>query len=150
MNLDFDGTALPGAASLDRPPGFGALAMAHFRRPCRVGRWTPDAPGVGTGWAGDPTLGDLLRLQIQVSENLIVDARFKAFGSAWMIAVGSFVAEQVVGRSVEQADAMVDGEIVSALALPPLKIRTAVLAVAACRAAVANFRTQNPPDVVQG
>lgn len=122
--------------------------LAHFRRPCRVGRWDPALAAVGTGWAGSPESGNLLRLQIRVADDTIVDSRFKAFGSAWTIAAGSYLAETLVGKTLEEALNLGDNEIAAALALPPLKIRAAVLAVSACRSAVGDFREKNRSNIV--
>lgn len=125
----------------------GAL-VRHFRQPSRVGSWSSADPQVGTGWVGDPHQGDVLKLQIRVVDGQIIDTRFKAFGGPWTIAAGSYTAETLVGRSLGGALALDDGEVAAALALPALQIRSAVLAVSACRAAVANFREQPGVDTV--
>jgi len=121
----------------------GPLVLAHFRQPRRVGRWDPGLPEVGTGWAGNPHRGEVLRLQIRVLAGKIDDTRFKAFGSVWTIAVGSHLADTLVGKTLEGALAVTDGEVMAMLQLPPLQVRAAVLGVTTCRAAVADFRNKN-------
>lgn len=119
------------------------INIRYFQQPRRVGAWPFSTPQVATGWAGEPQQGEVLKLQIQVQDGTITDTRFKAFGPPWTIAAGAYLADVLVGKTLEGALALDDSYITTALAMPALQIRSAVLAIAACRAAVANFQDKS-------
>lgn len=114
----------------------------HFENPRNVGALDKNSPNVGTGLVGAPECGDVLKLQIQVENNRIVDAKFKAFGCGSAIASSSLVSEWVKGKTVDEALAIKNTEIVKELSLPPVKIHCSVLAEDAIRAAIADFKNK--------
>ncbi len=119
---------------------YSDLVLDHYHRPRNAGAFPKDEPGVGSGLAGNPGCGEVVRLQIKVQGGQIVDARFKAFGSGGGIASSSYATELVKGRSLEEALAVSHAEIVRALDLPPVKVHSAVLAEQAIKAAVEDYR----------
>ena len=113
----------------------------HVERPRNVGSLDAQDPAVGTGLVGAPACGDVLKLQIRVSDaGVIEEARFKTFGCGSAIAASSLVTEWVKGRTVEQALAISNREVAEELALPPVKIHCSVLAEDAIHAAVADWK----------
>ena len=106
-----------------------------------VGRFDPTDPNVATGMVGAPACGDVMRLQIRVNdEGVIEDAKFKTYGCGSAIASSSLLTEWVKGKKLEEAEAIKNTEIAQELALPPVKIHCSVLAEDAIKAAVKNFR----------
>ncbi|HJO36604.1 MAG: Fe-S cluster assembly scaffold IscU [Pseudomonadota bacterium] len=115
--------------------------LDHYERPRNVGNLDTAAPEVGTGMVGAPACGDVMRLQIRVgADGVIEEARFKTYGCGSAIASSSLVTEWVKGRTLEQALAIRNAEIAEELALPPVKVHCSVLAEDAIRAAVADYR----------
>jgi len=113
----------------------------HYENPRNVGTLDADAKNVGTGIVGAPECGDVMRLQIQVDENeRIVDAKFKTFGCGSAIASSSLATEWIKGRTIDEALQLKNTEIVTELALPPVKIHCSVLAEDAVRAAIADVK----------
>jgi nitrogen fixation NifU-like protein len=113
----------------------------HYEHPRNVGALDKNDPGVGTGLVGAPACGDVMKLQIKVSpEGIIEDAKFKTFGCGSAIASSSLVTEWVKGKSLDQAASIRNTEIAKHLALPPVKIHCSVLAEDAIKAAVADYR----------
>jgi nitrogen fixation NifU-like protein len=113
----------------------------HYENPRNVGSMAKDDPSVGTGMVGAPACGDVMKLQIKVSdEGVIEDAKFKTFGCGSAIASSSLVTEWVKGMTVEQALALKNTQIVEELNLPPVKIHCSVLAEDAIKAAIADFK----------
>jgi nitrogen fixation protein NifU and related proteins len=113
----------------------------HYEHPRNVGALDKDDPGVGTGLVGAPACGDVMKLQIKVSpEGIIEDAKFKTFGCGSAIASSSLVTEWVKGKSLDEAASLKNTEIAKHLALPPVKIHCSVLAEDAIKAAVADYR----------
>jgi nitrogen fixation NifU-like protein len=113
----------------------------HYENPRNVGSFDPAAPDVGTGMVGAPACGDVMKLQLRISEaGVIEDARFKTFGCGSAIAASSLVTEWVKGMSLEQALALRNASIAQELALPPVKIHCSVLAEDAIKAAIADYR----------
>ena len=113
----------------------------HYENPRNVGTLDKDNPSVGTGLVGAPACGDVMRLQIQVSEDGIVeDARFKTFGCGSAIASSSLVTEWVKGKTLDEALALKNTAVVKELNLPPVKIHCSVLAEDAIKSAIADFR----------
>ena len=113
----------------------------HYENPRNVGKLDADADNVGTGMVGAPACGDVMRLQIQVDDNgVIEDAKFKTYGCGSAIASSSLVTEMVKGKTLDEAAAIKNMEIVDELALPPVKIHCSVLAEDAIAAAIADLR----------
>ncbi len=115
----------------------------HYENPRNVGSLDKKDENVGTGLVGAPACGDVMRLQIRVSdEGVIEDARFKTYGCGSAIASSSLVTEWVKGRTVDEAMTIKNSEIADHLALPPVKIHCSVLAEDAIRAAIEDYRTK--------
>ena len=113
----------------------------HYENPRNVGKWDPETDGVGTGMVGAPACGDVMRLQIKVNEDgVIEDAKFKTYGCGSAIASSSLLTEWVKGRTLEEAGAIKNTEIAQELALPPVKIHCSVLAEDAIQAAINNYK----------
>jgi len=113
----------------------------HYEKPRNVGALDKDAPNVGTGLVGAPACGDVMKLQIQVSEDgIIEDAKFKTFGCGSAIASSSLVTEWIKGKTLEDAGAIRNQEIATHLALPPVKIHCSMLAEDAIKAAIADYK----------
>ena len=112
----------------------------HYENPRNVGSLDKDSQDVGTGIVGAPECGDVMKLQIQVEDGVIKDAKFKTFGCGSAIASSSLATEWLKGRTVEQAQAIRNVDIVEELALPPVKIHCSVLAEDAIRQALADYQ----------
>jgi nitrogen fixation NifU-like protein len=123
----------------------------HYENPRNVGTLDKEDPNVGTGLVGAPACGDVMRLQIRVSdEGVIEDAKFKTFGCGSAIASSSLVTEWVKGKTVEFAEGIKNETIVEELSLPPVKVHCSVLAEDAIKAAVADWRKKKEAKKVQG
>ena len=117
--------------------------LDHYENPRNVGVLDKDDPNVGTGMVGAPACGDVMRLQIQVSEDGVVeDAKFKTYGCGSAIASSSLVTEMVKGKTLDEAAAIKNMEIVEELALPPVKIHCSVLAEDAIAAAIEDIKAK--------
>ena len=115
----------------------------HYENPRNVGTLDKDNESVGTGLVGAPACGDVMKLQIQVGEDgIIEDAKFKTFGCGSAIASSSLVTEWVKGKSVDEAAEIKNTQIAEHLALPPVKIHCSVLAEDAIKAAVEDYRSK--------
>src|SRR5437762_1265867 len=113
----------------------------HYENPRNVGSFTKTEEGVGTGMVGAPACGDVMKLQIKVGKDgVIEDAKFKTFGCGSAIASSSLVTEWVKGMTVEQALSLKNTQIVEELNLPPVKIHCSVLAEDAIKAAIADYK----------
>ena len=112
----------------------------HFNNPRNMGSFTKDEDGVGTGIVGAPECGDVMKLQIKVQNEMIVDAKFKTFGCGSAIASSSLATEWLKGKSVEEASQIKNTDIVQELNLPPVKIHCSVLAEDAIKAALADYK----------
>jgi Fe-S cluster assembly scaffold IscU len=117
----------------------------HYNHPRNVGTLDKSAAEVGTGLVGAPECGDVMRLQIRVNPetNVIEDAKFKTFGCGSAIASSSLATEWVKGKTIDQALAISNTDIVKELALPPVKIHCSVLAEDAIRAAIGDWKKKN-------
>ncbi|MCH2296192.1 MAG: Fe-S cluster assembly scaffold IscU, partial [SAR324 cluster bacterium] len=115
----------------------------HYNNPKNVGSFTKEEEGVGTGLVGAPECGDVMKLQIKVEKDRIVDAKFKTFGCGSAIASSSLATEWVKGKSVDEAMAIENTEIVEELSLPPVKIHCSVLAEDAIKAAINDYKNRN-------
>ncbi len=115
--------------------------MDHYENPRNVGTMDNDESGVGTGMVGAPACGDVMRLQIKVDEQgIIEDAKFKTYGCGSAIASSSLVTEWVKGKSLEEAGQIKNTDIAEELALPPVKIHCSVLAEDAIKAAITDYK----------
>ncbi len=113
----------------------------HFENPRNMGALDNASDEVGTGLVGAPACGDVMKLQLQINEDgIIEDARFKTFGCGSAIASSSLVTEMVKGKSVEFAEQLDNGVIAEELSLPPVKIHCSVLAEDAIKAALADYK----------
>jgi len=115
--------------------------LDHYENPRNVGVLDKDDPNVGTGMVGAPACGDVMRLQIKVSEDGVVeDAKFKTYGCGSAIASSSLVTEMVKGKTLDEVAEIKNAHIAEELALPPVKIHCSVLAEDAIAAAIADIR----------
>jgi nitrogen fixation protein NifU and related proteins len=115
----------------------------HYERPRNVGSFGKDEIDVGTGLVGAPACGDVMKLQIKVSpEGIIEDAKFKTFGCGSAIASSSLVTEWVKGKTLDEAATIKNTEIAQHLALPPVKIHCSILAEDAVKAAIADYKAK--------
>lgn len=122
---------------------YSEKVMDHYESPRNVGTFGQAEEGVGTGMVGAPACGDVMRLQIKVGrDGVIEDARFKTYGCGSAIASSSLVTEWVKGKTLDQALAITNTAIAEELALPPVKIHCSVLAEDAIKAAVADYRSR--------
>ena len=113
----------------------------HYENPRNVGTFDKNDESVGTGMVGAPACGDVMRLQIKVNnEGIIEDAKFKTYGCGSAIASSSLITEWVKGKSLDDALAIKNSEIAEELELPPVKIHCSILAEDAVKAAVADYR----------
>src|SRR5438270_465702 len=120
---------------------YSEKVIEHYENPKNVGTLDKEDPNVGTGLVGAPACGDLMRLQLRISDDgEIQDAKFKTFGCGSAIASSSLVTEWVKGRSVEDAGQITNKEIAKELSLPPVKIHCSVLAEDAIKAAIEDFK----------
>ena len=116
----------------------------HYENPRNVGKMNVDDSDVGTGMVGAPACGDVMKLQIKVNdEGVIEDAKFKTYGSGSAIASSSLLTEWVKGIHIDQAETIKNVELAEELALPPVKIHCSVLAEDAIKAAVQDYRDKN-------
>ena len=118
--------------------------LDHYENPRNVGSFAKDESRVGTGMVGAPACGDVMKLQIKVSENgIIEDAKFKTYGCGSAIASSSLVTEWVKGKTLDEAGKIMNTHIAEELALPPVKIHCSILAEDAIKAAIADYRRKS-------
>jgi len=117
--------------------------LDHYNNPRNVGKMNIGDKTVGTGMVGAPSCGDVMKLQIKVVDDIIEDAKFKAYGCGSAIASSSMVTELLKGMSLEDAGNIKNTSIVEALSLPPVKIHCSVLAEDSIKAAVKDYRNKN-------
>lgn len=116
----------------------------HYENPRNVGSMDKENKDVGTGLVGAPACGDVMKLQIKVSDSgIIEDAKFKTFGCGSAIASSSLITEWVKGKNIDEASGIKNTEIANHLALPPVKIHCSVLAEDAIKAAIADYKDKN-------
>ena len=115
----------------------------HYEKPRNVGTMDKNDVSVGTGLVGAPACGDIMKLQIKVSEDgIIEDAKFKTFGCGSAIASSSLITEWVKGKTIDEAGSIKNTQIAEELALPPVKIHCSVLAEDAIKAAISDYKTK--------
>ena len=123
---------------------YGDKVLDHYENPRNVGTMDKNDPRVGTGLVGAPACGDVMRLQVKISDDgKIEDAKFKTFGCGSAIASSSLVTEWVKGKSVDEAMTIKNTQIAKELALPPVKIHCSILAEDAIKAAVADYKAKH-------
>src|SRR6202158_4535570 len=123
---------------------YSEKVVDHYENPRNVGSFDREDHAVGTGMVGAPACGDVMKLQIRVNEDgVIEDARFKTYGCGSAIASSSLVTEWVKGKTLDQALAIKNTHIAEELPLPPVKIHCSILAEDAIRAAIADYRSRN-------
>lgn len=123
---------------------YSEKVLDHYENPRNVGAMDQDDASVGTGMVGAPACGDVMRLQIKVNEQgVIEDAKFKTYGCGSAIASSSLLTEWVKGKTLEEAGAIKNTEIAEELALPPVKIHCSVLAESAIKAAIEDYQSKN-------
>ena len=115
--------------------------LDHYENPRNVGSFAKDEPGVGTGIVGAPECGDVMKLQLKISDDGVVeDAKFKTFGCGSAIASSSYVTELVKGKTVDEVMTIKNTHIVQELSLPPVKIHCSVLAEDGIKAAISDWK----------
>jgi len=125
---------------------YSEKVLDHYENPRNVGSFDKGDKSVGTGMVGAPACGDVMRLQIKVSDKgIIEDARFKTYGCGSAIASSSLLTEWVKGKSLEEARAIKNTDIAEELALPPVKIHCSVLAEDAIKAAIEDYQGKLNP-----
>ena len=130
---------------------YSEKVLDHFKHPKNVGTLDKSKKNVGTGLVGAPECGDVMRLQIEVDEvsQKIVDAKFKTFGCGSAIASSSLATEWLKGKTIDEALAIDNMDIVEELALPPVKIHCSVLAEDAIKSAIADYKKKNEDAEVE-
>jgi len=122
---------------------YNEKVIDHYENPRNVGNLDKDANNVGTGMVGAPACGDVMRLQIQVNDNgVIEDAKFKTYGCGSAIASSSLLTEWVKGKTLEEASQIKNTDIAEELALPPVKVHCSVLAEDAIKAAIEDLKSK--------
>ena len=116
--------------------------IEHYEKPRNIGSMDTASLRVGTGLVGAPECGDVMKLQIMVEEDKIIDAKFKTFGCGSAIASSSLATEWVKGKSLDEAQSIKNTDIVEELSLPPVKIHCSVLAEDAIKAAIKDYRNK--------
>lgn len=123
---------------------YSSKVIDHYENPRNVGAFEKDDPTIATGMVGAPACGDVMRLQLKVNEQgIIEDARFKTYGCGSAIASSSLVTEWVKGKTLAQAQEIKNTDIAQELALPPVKIHCSILAEDAIKAAIADYQQKH-------
>ncbi|AIU67753.1 scaffolding protein [Vibrio coralliilyticus] len=123
---------------------YSEKVIDHYENPRNVGSFDKEDPAVGSGMVGAPACGDVMKLQIKVTpEGIIEDAKFKTYGCGSAIASSSLVTEWVKGKSIDEAAAIKNAEIAEELELPPVKVHCSILAEDAIKAAVADYKKKH-------
>lgn len=126
---------------------YSEKVIDHYENPRNVGSMSKDDDNVGTGLVGAPACGDVMKLQIKVSpEGIIEDAKFKTFGCGSAIASSSLITEWVKGKSLDEAQAIKNTQIAEHLSLPPVKIHCSVLAEDAIKAAIEDYKAKHKTE----
>ena len=128
---------------------YGQRVLDHYENPRNVGKLDEQKKNVGTGMVGAPACGDVMRLQIEVENNVIQDAKFKTYGCGSAIASSSLLTEWVRGRTLDDAGSIKNMEIAQHLSLPPVKIHCSVLAEDAIKAAIQNYKEKNDANEIE-
>ena len=130
---------------------YSEKVLDHYENPRNVGSFSKDDKQVGTGMVGAPACGDVMKLQIKVGDNgVIEDAKFKTYGCGSAIASSSLLTEWVKGKSLDEASKIKNTDIAEELALPPVKIHCSVLAEDAIKAAIEDYQGKTQMDQAAG
>ena len=121
---------------------YSPQVLDHYERPRNIGSLDTGSPSVGTGLVGAPECGDVMKLQIKVEQDKIIDAKFKTFGCGSAIASSSLATEWIKGKSITEASTISNTEIVEELSLPPVKIHCSVLAEDAIKSAINDYKSK--------
>jgi nitrogen fixation NifU-like protein len=121
---------------------YSEKVLDHYENPRNVGSLNKESLNVGTGMVGAPACGDVMKLQIEVEGDIIIDAKFKTYGCGSAIASSSLVTEWLKGKTLDEAQTIKNSDIAEELALPPVKIHCSVLAEDAIKAAIADLRSK--------
>jgi nitrogen fixation NifU-like protein len=122
---------------------YSEKVIDHYENPRNVGGFDKDDPSIATGMVGAPACGDVMKLQLKIDKNgIIEDAKFKTYGCGSAIASSSLVTEWVKGKSIDEASTISNMDIAEELALPPVKIHCSILAEDAIKAAVADYKSR--------
>lgn len=128
---------------------YSEKVIDHYENPRNVGVLDKNSENVGTGMVGAPACGDVMRLQIQVNDNgVIEEARFKTYGCGSAIASSSLVTEWLKGKTLDEAQAIKNIDIATELALPPVKVHCSVLAEDAIKAAIEDYRSKKIKSLI--
>ncbi len=123
---------------------YSEKVIDHYENPRNVGSFDKSDPNVATGMVGAPACGDVMKLQLKIDDNgIIEDAKFKTYGCGSAIASSSLVTEWVKGKSIEQAGEITNTTIAEELALPPVKIHCSILAEDAIKAAIEDYKSKH-------
>ena len=122
---------------------YSEKVIDHYENPRNVGKMDTTDPSVGTGMVGAPACGDVMKLQIKVNAGVIEDAKFKTYGCGSAIASSSLLTEWVKGKTLDEARAIKNIDIVEELSLPPVKIHCSVLAEDAIKSAIKDYTNKN-------
>ena len=128
---------------------YSEKVLDHYSNPKNVGTLDKSKPNVGTGLVGAPECGDVMRLQIEVNDGVITDAKFKTFGCGSAIAASSLATEWLKGRTLDEAVTIDNMDLVEELNLPPVKIHCSVLAEDAIKSAINDYRAKNNLEVIK-
>ena len=121
---------------------YSEKVMDHYENPRNVGPFDPKKDNIGTGMVGAPACGDVMRLQIEVEDGIIKDAKFKTYGCGSAIASSSLLTTMVKGMTLDKAGEIKNIDLAEELALPPVKIHCSVLAEDAIKAAIKDYKTR--------
>jgi nitrogen fixation NifU-like protein len=121
---------------------YSQKVMDHYENPRNVGTFDPSKDNIGTGMVGAPACGDVMRLQIEVEDGIIKDAKFKTYGCGSAIASSSLLTTMVKGMTLDKAGEIKNMDLADELALPPVKIHCSVLAEDAIKAAIKDYRSR--------
>ena len=128
---------------------YSEKVIDHYQNPKNVGTLDKSKKNVGTGLVGAPECGDVMRLQIEVIDDIIVDAKFKTFGCGSAIASSSVATEWLKGKTLDEAVTIDNMDLVEELNLPPVKIHCSVLAEDAIKSAINDYRSKNGLDAIK-
>ncbi len=129
--------------NLNKNMAYSKKLLDHYENPQNVGSFAKDESGIGTGLVGAPACGDVMKLQIKVSDDgVIEDARFKTFGCGSAIASSSLATEWIKGQNIDEAAKITNSQIAEELSLPPVKIHCSVLAEEAIKAAIEDYKSK--------
>ena len=128
---------------------YSEKVIGHYENPQNVGTLDKSKSNVGTGLVGAPECGDVMRLQLEINDGIITDAKFKTFGCGSAIAASSLATEWLKGKSIDEALTIDNMDLVEELALPPVKIHCSVLAEDAIKAAINDYRVKNGEEALK-